>query len=180
MEALKKLAGLWPYAASAAALVGLALLVASLFGGDDGEKAKLPAALTPSDSSWQFGQASLTASSEFLAIADRAFGLAESRQSAREKDLARREAAKEAARRRAREEARRKFEEAKRRAREQYEAALERARRLREKRRAELEARKRELERRRRELERKRRIAPGEECKLPEVRREFDCRVGRL
>ena len=162
---------------SFAALVVLAA-VASGCGG--GAPAALVAPLGPAESSWVPGQASLSTLPGYRALLGRASALAQVREAARQRELARIEAAKRAALLRARKDAMRKYLEAKRRAERLYKEALRKA--ALERKRQEEKLRKARLERARklRELMKKLRVKPGEECRLPEVREQFDCKSGRL
>lgn len=168
-----------PVVMGVAFVVSLVVLVVNQIGGAGDSKQEVNKGLTPADSSWVPGQPSLLAESKYLPIAGRAQSLAKTRHSAFKADLLRREAEREAARKRLRDEAKRRFEEAKRRAEARYQAALRRAREQRARQQRELEARKRRLAALRAELEKKRRIDPGEECELPEVRRAFNCLPGK-
>jgi hypothetical protein len=131
-------------------------------------------------SSWIAGQASLTASPEFLAIAIRAQELAARRSAERKRELALLEAARLAAKKRAKAVQLRAYLEAKRRAEAAYRAALRRAARER----ARQLARLKELQRRQaallRKLNAKLRVPPGEECSDPVLRRHFRCHAGKL
>jgi hypothetical protein len=149
-------------------------------GFDGGEEGAQGASLTPPESSWVPGQPALGSYSEFATVFDRALGLAADRRRARERALARIQKAKEAARKKADAEARRRYLEAKRRAERLYRLALKRAAEAR--RRQEEKLRRLRAERRRAlaEREKKLRVAPGEECRLKNVRERFDCRTGRL
>ena len=165
-------------AVTALLLVALVALAGCGFGGD--EAAVQGASLTPPESSWVPGQPPLGAYQEFATVFDRALGLAADRRKAREKALERIQEAKEAARKRADAEARRKYLEAKRRAERLYKLALKRA--AEERRRQEEKLRRLREERRRAlaEREKKLRVPPGEECRLANVRERFDCKTGRL
>jgi hypothetical protein len=149
------------------------------FGGDE-SSAGPGAPLTPPESSWVPGQRALGAYPQFAAIFARAAQIAVERRESRELALERIERQKIAARNRADAEARRRYLEAKRRAERAYKRALAEAA---EKRRAQ-EARLRRIRERIARLnaarERKLRVNPGEECRLAEVRRRYDCRRGRL
>jgi len=148
-------------------------------GGDKGAVATTPA--TGGDqSTYAPGEASLASNSGYLAVAGRAQTYASGALRDYSAGITGIEAAKQAARKRAVEEARRRYEEAKRRAEEAYRRALAKARKQREAQRLAILRRKRAIERARREFERKLRINPGEECGLPEVRDTFKCLPGRL
>ena len=134
----------------------------------------------PPDSSWVPGQGSLTLAPAYLAIASRADAQGEQRHASYVRGLELIDARKRAAKRKAREDALRKYREALRRAREKYQEALRRAAEERARREAEALQRKREAEQRLRELLRKLRVDPGSECSIPEVSRQFDCVSGRL
>jgi hypothetical protein len=148
------------------------------FGGDDPPEPA--AALTPPESSWLPGQRALGAYPEFADVLGRAVELAKRRLKERELQLERLERQKLAARKRASDEARRRYLEAKRRAERAYKRALEEA--ARERREQELK-RKEALEKlaaARRKREEALRVDPGEECKFGNVRRRFRCERGRL
>ena len=163
-----------------ASLAAVALLgVAGCgFGGD--EEVVQGASLTPPESSWVPGQPPLGAYGEFAMVFDRALGLAADRRRARERALERIKRAREAARKRADAAARRRYLEAKRRAERLYRLALKRAAEERRRRAEELRRLKAERDRALAEREKKLRVAPGEECRLRNVRERFDCRTGRL
>jgi hypothetical protein len=147
--------------------------------GSDGSSVS-GAALTAPESSWLPGQKALGAYSEFAGIFERAVELAQRRRKRRELALEKIERAKVAARNKADAAARRRYLEAKRRAARAYRKALERA--AAERRRREAELRRLEAERARAlaEREKKLRVPPGDECRLDNVRRRFNCRTGRL
>jgi hypothetical protein len=184
----KKYPGLGPRLETAAPfLVLLGIIVAVVFGvsvlfggGGDENKGGTAFALQPANTSWVIGQESLASFPQYAALSQRAELIAADREGAYKRELEAIEEAKREARRRASEEARRKYEEAKRRAAALYREALRKAAEQRRKQALLLAKRKRELERLRREREKALRVNPGEECKLPEVRREFRCRPGRL
>ena len=161
-------------------LVALAVLAAVVAGCGDARQVAAPAPLGPADSSWTPGQASLATLSGYGALLGRASAIAQVREAARQHELARIEAAKRAARLKARKDALRKYLEAKRRAERLYKEALRKA--ALERKRQQEKLRKARLERARklRELMKKLRVKPGEECKLPEVREQFHCESGRL
>lgn len=174
-----RLRGALPWALTAALLVAFLVILGNAVIGGDGDEGPA-AALAPPESSWVPGQGSVVRSAAYLAIAGRATTLAELRLARRARELELIEARKEAAQKRKRDEALRRFREARRRALARFRAALRRAARLRAERQRELERLKRERARRLRELLEKLKVKPGEECRLPEVRREFDCLTGRL
>jgi DNA repair exonuclease SbcCD ATPase subunit len=168
-----------------AVTIGLAVLgcVAVLAGCGGTETAKLGSAqpvIRSLDSSWIPGQLSLSQLAAYQAISEPALKLAAERVQQRKRELALLEAQRIAAQKKARDDARRKYLEALRRAREQYRAALRKAARERARQLRLLAAAKRRLERLRREAERKRRVAPGEECRDPELRRVYHCGTGHL
>jgi hypothetical protein len=132
------------------------------------------------DSSWVTGQISMAELAAFQTISGPALKLAQERAQERKRELALLEARRIAARKRAQEEARRKYREALRRAREKYRLALKKAAEERRRRLAELRRKKAELERRRRELEEKLKVPVGEECRDPAQRRRYRCSTGRL
>ena len=162
--------------ASAAALACAVALGAGC--GGTSEHLQLP--LKPPDSSWAPGQGSLTLSPAYLAIAQRADLEGDRRAAAYQRMITLLEARKVAARRKARDDALRKYREARARALAKYRAALRKAQLERERQQRLLEARRREQERRLRELLKKLRVPAGQECQVPEVARQFDCVSGRL
>jgi hypothetical protein len=148
------------------------------FGGDG--TAVQGAALTPPESSWLPGQKALGAYPRFAAVFGRAAQLARKRLKERELALERIERRKIAARKRKDAEARRRYLEAKRRAERAYRRALAEADRKRREQERRIQRIKDRIARQKAARERKLRVYPGEECKLRNVRREFDCRRGRL
>ena len=145
-------------------------------GGDEGHRSQIRS----HDSSWVPGQISMAELAAFQAVGGPAYRLAEERAQQRKRELALLEARRIAARKKARDDAKRKYEEALRRAREKYrlalkKAAIERARQLRK-----IAREKARIERLRREAERRRRVAPGEECQDPAQRRRYRCSLGHL
>ena len=144
--------------------------------GDDGPAVRS----LPPDSSWQPGQGSLALAPAYLAIASRAEAQGERRLAGHLRRLELLDARKEAARKKERADALRRYRLARARALAKYRAALAKAERERERQRRLMEARRREAERRLRELLKKLRVPKGKECELPEVRRQFDCVSGRL
>ena len=164
------------------ALIAIILAGAALAGcGFGGETEAGPAAaLTPPESSWVPGQATLPEYPEFAGVFTRATDLAEKRDRARERALERIKRAKIAARKRADAEARRRYLEAKRRAEAAYRRALREAARKRREQQERLRRIKERIARLKAEREKKLRVYPGEECKLENVRKRFDCRRGRL
>ena len=130
------------------------------------------------ESSWLPGQASLLSVPAFRTIELRAEVLAQTRERARDLELARIEAARLAAARRAKEEALRKYREAKRRAELAYKAALRRAARLRKLEERRLAALRRKRARELAALRKKLQVKPGEECQIPEVAARFHCETG--
>jgi len=163
--------------AAVACFVALGAVAGCGFGDDSSGPA---AALTPPETSWLAGQDPLGAYREFAAVFGPAVELAERRLTRRELALERIEKAKIAARKRAEEEARRRYLEAKRRAERAYKRALREAARKRRELQERLRRKKDRLARKRRAYERKRRVEPGPECGLPGVRERFRCRVGKL
>jgi hypothetical protein len=157
----------------AAAVVCLAL--AGCGGGEDGPP---PPKLAP-ESSWVPGQGSLALSQAYLAIA----APAEEEGARRLAEHLRRveliDARKEAARKKAREDALRRYRLQRARALAKYRAALAKAEAERRKRERELARQRAEARRKWRELLRKLAVAKGKECDIPEVQREFDCISGR-
>jgi hypothetical protein len=173
---------LWPWvAAGTGAVLAIALAVALLGGGGDGGgRRQGGTTLTGAAGSWIPGQPSLVASAAYLAIANRAERMARQREAERQRLLALIEARRKAAEERKKDEARRRYEELKRRAEARYRAALRRAEALKRKRARELAAARRKRAEALRRLLAKLRVDPGEECKVPEVRRRFNCVRGRL
>jgi hypothetical protein len=163
--------------AAIACVVALSAVTGCGFGGDD---ASAPATALPPDTSWLAGQDPLGAYAEFAAVFDPAVELAERRLKRRELELERIEKAKIAARKKADEEARRRYLEAKRRAERAYKRALREAARRRREQQERLERIKERLARKRAAYERKRRVEVGPECRLPGVRERYRCRVGKL
>ena len=164
-------------------LLLLALLVATAAGcgggaasGDEGHRP----VIRSSDSSWVPGQLSLAELAAFQTISGPAFRLAQERAQQRKRELALLEARRIAARKKAREDAKRKYQEALRRAREKYRLALKKAAEERRRALARLAKEKERIARLRREAERRRRVVPGEECQDPDQRRRYRCSVGRL
>jgi hypothetical protein len=132
----------------------------------------------PAESSWQPGQGSLRLSPAYLAIASRAESQGDRRLAAHLRRLEMIDARKEAARRKEREDALRRYRLARARALAKYRAALAKAERERKRQLALMEKRHREAEARRRAMLEKLRVPAGKECELPEVRRLFDCSSG--
>lgn len=158
---------------------GLLLLAGCGFGGDDGSGVP-GAALTPPESSWLPGQPALGSYPPFAAVLGRAVAVARRQREKRELALERIERQKAAARKRASDEARRRYLEAKRRAERAYKRALKEAARKRREQEERIRRIKEEIARKRREREKKLRVNPGEECKLQNVRERFRCKRGRL
>jgi hypothetical protein len=138
------------------------------------------AVLRPIDSSWVEGQASLAASPGFLSIATRAQTLGDKRLAERQRELALLEAARVAAKKRAREDQLRAYLEAKRRAQAAYRAALRRAAIARQRALAKLHRLQRERTEALRKLNEKLRVPAGEECADQIVRKHIKCRAGKL
>ena len=159
-----------------AAGVACAALAGCASGGDGGPAVRA----LPPDSSWQPGQGSLALAPAYLAIASRAEAQGERRLAGHLRRLELLDARKEAARKKERADALRRYRLARARALARYRVALARAERERERQRRLMEARRREAARRLRELLEKLRVPKGRECDLPEVRRQFDCVSGRL
>ena len=144
-------------------------------GGDEG-----PAPPTlPQESSWAPGQGSLALSQAYLAIATRAYEQGDQRLAEHLRRIELIDARKEAARKKAREDALRRYREQRRRALEKYRRALAKAEAERRKREAELARQRAEARRKWRALLKKLAVAKGKECDIPEVQREFDCLSGR-
>jgi vacuolar-type H+-ATPase subunit I/STV1 len=147
--------------------------------GDDGTDVP-GAALTPPESAWLPGQKPLTAYPKFARVLDRSAKLAEKLLKQRELALERIEQRKIADRKRADAAARRRYLEAKRRAERAYRRALAEAARKRRAQQRKIAEAKRKIAAAKRRRERALRVDPGEECKLPQVRKRFECRRGRL
>lgn len=165
--------------ASRAATLALVLGGTALTGcGADTTQNAVPLTIINTGSSWVPGQPSLMTFAQYAKIAERSAALAELRLARRELELTRIEAAHKAAERRAKAEALRRYREAKRAAEAAYKKALREAarqRRIQARRLAAARAkRRRELEALRKKLQ----VKPGEECKLPEVAKYFQCRKG--
>jgi hypothetical protein len=156
------------------------LLVALALAGCGGAEEADLALVQPTDGSWIRGQAALSESAAFLAIASRAQLLADRRAADRERLIVLIRARKEARDKRRREAAMRRYRRAKRLADIRYEALIREA----DARRARLEAERRralrQARRERRELLEKLKVEPGSECSIPEIRAQFDCVSGRL
>jgi hypothetical protein len=164
-----------------ALIVGLVFLGGKLFGGDDDEEGGAAvAALGPPESSWLPGQPGLIDNGTFFELYSSAATLARARVKERDRRLREIEKKKREARERADAEAKRRYEAAKRRAKRLYELALKRAAEARRRQAEKLaEARRRHREALRRREEQLK-VRPGEECRFKNVRRQFDCRTGRL
>lgn len=160
---------------AALALAGTALAGC---GGTPAVHQPAPLALINTESSWIPGEPPLSSFDAYRALAARAATEAEVRLRARELELARIEAARLAAERRAKAEILRQYEEAKRRAEQAYRRALREAARERRLQARRLAALKRKRERELAALRRKLQVKPGQECKLPEVAIHFICRKG--
>ena len=157
--------------------VGLIVLVAmALFGGSDApEEEKALGTIRNAESSWVEGQTSLVAYDQFGILASRANVLGEDMQAAYVTGQSDLDKARILARKRARERARQRYLEARRRAKREYEAALRRAK---EERKRKLAEQKRKIAERLRRLREKHKVEPGEECSIPEVRRDYNCQTG--
>lgn len=162
-----------------AALASLAMLAALAGCGGAGE-GPAAAGLKPSESSWVPGQPSLATFQAWAAITGRAAGLAEVREEARLRLLAAIEKARREARKHASDAARRAYLLARARAIAKYKAALRKAAREQREREERLRKRLELLEKLRRAREERLKVKPGEECELPEIKREFECLAGRL
>ncbi len=162
----------------AAGLVAMSLAVAGCGSADD-RGGSQRAVVRSADSSWVPGQISMAELAAFQTISGPALALAQERAQQRKRELALLEARRIAARKKAREDAQRKYREALRRAREKYRLALKKAAEERKKA-LEKQARlKREYDRKRREAEEKRKVKPGEECADPSVRSRYRCSTGK-
>lgn len=157
-------------------VVVLACLALAGCAGDD--EGPAPPELPP-ESSWVPGQGSLSLSPAYLAIATPAEEQGEHRLAAHLRRIELIDARKEAARKKARDEALRRYREQRRRALEKYRRALAKAEAERRERERELARQRAEARRKWQELLRKLAVAKGEECDIPEVQREFDCLSGR-
>jgi hypothetical protein len=165
--------------ATVAALCALAVGAAGCGSGKDRTAAQRPVVRSV-DSSWIPGQISMAELAAFQTISGPALKFAQERAQQRKRELALLEAQRIAARKKARDDARRKYQEALRRAREKYRLALKKAAEERRRKLAELRRKKAEIERRRRELEEKLKVRPGEECQDAQARRRYRCSTGRL
>jgi hypothetical protein len=132
----------------------------------------------PAESSWQPGQGSLRLSAAYLAIASRAEEQGDRRLADHLRRVRLIDARKEAARRKERADALRRYRLARARALAKYRAALAKAERERKRQLALAAKRRREAEARRRALLEKLRVPAGKECSIPEVARLFDCHSG--
>ena len=162
--------------AALGAIVVVALVVAGCGGGGSSG----PVIMRSTESSWIQGQPPLTDFPAYLAVALRADHLGSIRFAGRQRELALIEAARIAAKKRAKAAALRAYREAVRRAQARYRAALRKAaieRKKQLKRLAELRRRRAELLRK---LRKKLRVPPGEECSNPQLRRLFHCHAGQL
>ena len=164
--------------ATIGASLAFGLIAGCGFGGD--ESAAPGAALTPPESSWLPGQKTLADYARFASVLDRAAALAADRWKQRELALERIEREKLEAKKRDESEARRRYLEAKRRAERLYAKALREAARKRREQEERLRRIKERIAEARRKREEKLKVPPGEECKLPNVRKRFNCRTGRL
>ena len=158
-----------------AVAVVVCVAVAGCGGGDEGPA---PPKL-PQESSWAPGQGSLALSQAYLAITTRAYEQGDQRLAEHLRRIELIDARKEAARKKAREDALRRYREQRRRALEKYRRALAKAEAERRKREAELARQRAEARRKWRALLKKLAVAKGKECDIPEVQREFDCISGR-
>lgn len=163
----------------AAGLVATSLAVAGCGSDDDRGGSQRPIVRSV-DSSWIPGQISMAELAAFQTVSGPALALAQERAQQRKRELALLEARRIAARKKAREDAQRKYQEALRRAREKYRLALKKAAEERRRKLAELAKRKAEIEKRRRAIEEKLKVPPGEECSDPRLRTRYRCSTGRL
>ena len=163
-----------------AGLLALSLAAAGCGGaGEDGAGSHRPVVRSV-DSSWIPGQISMAELAAFQTISGPALALAQERAQQRKRELALLEARRIAARKKARDDAKRKYQEALRRAREKYRLALKKAAEERRRKLAQLAKEKARIERLRRAAEEKRKVVPGEECRDPTNRRRYKCSVGKL
>ena len=163
-----------------AGLLALSFAVAGCGAGEAGGEGSHRPVVRSVDSSWVPGQISMAELAAFQTISGPALALAQERAQERKRELALLEARRIAARKKAQEDAKRKYREALRRAREKYRLALKKAAEERRRKLAELRRKKAEIERRRRAIEEKLKVQPGEECRDPQLRRRYKCSVGRL
>jgi hypothetical protein len=164
---------------SAAGLAAILLLAAVVAGCGSANSSSL-ASLRDTTNSWIPGTPSLIELPGFRTIEVRASLLAAQRESARKRLLAQLAAARIAAQKRARDEARRRYEEARRKALIAYKAALAKAAKQRAEALAKLRKQQALRAKQLRELEAKLRVPVGDECKQKDVRNSYKCRVGRL
>jgi len=179
-----------PWGAGIAATAAIVLVVIGLFsllGSVFSSGSTRTTHVVSLDSSWVPGQGSLADAPAFSLLMGRSVSIAQRFESDRIALLAELERRKKVAAARARKAALDAYKRAlalakKRRAEAlaRYHAqlkanALKRARQL-----AELRRKKAEYQRKLDEYNRLLRVAPGEECSLPEVRRFFNCHVGKL
>jgi hypothetical protein len=157
-----------------------ALVVALGVAGCASSGTSAPGILRNVDSSWIEGQASLASAPDFLSIASRAETLAAQRLAARKRELALLEAARVAAKKKAKADALRAYLEAKRRAEAAYRAAVRRAAIERQRQLRRLAALRRKIAAEQRKLNARLRVPPGEECSDPILRQRYHCRAGKL
>ena len=157
----------------------VALTCAAAGCGNEGSR-PASAPVGQSESSWIPGQPALSSLPDYAGLLSRAGAAGDKRAAERAAELRRIEAEKRAARLRARREALRKYLEAKRRAELLRREALRMTAHARELQRERLRQAQIERARRLRELLKKLRVEPGEECGLPDVEEQFECRAGRL
>jgi len=166
-----------------AVLLALAAPVAAGCGSgaeDAGAEGERRPVIRSTDSSWIPGQISMAELAAFQTISGPALKFAQERAQQRKRELALLEARRIAARKKARDDARRKYQEALRLAREKYRLALKRAARQRALALARQRRLKAKYDRMRREMEEKLKVPPGEECRDPRLRARYKCSTGRL
>jgi hypothetical protein len=159
-------------------LLAAVLACVALGGCGEADEGPAPPKLPP-ESSWVPGQGSLALSQAYLAIATPAEEQGERRLAEHLRRIELIDARKEAARKKEREDALRRYREQRRRALEKYRRALAKAEAERRRRERELARQRAEARRKWQELLRKLAVPKGKECEIPEVQREFDCLSGR-
>lgn len=160
------------------ALFALAIGIAGCGGGEEGSAYQRPV-VRSLDSSWVPGQISMAELAAYQTISQPALEAAKARAQQRRRELALLEARRIAARKKAREDARRRYLEALRRAREKHRLALKRAAEARRRALERLRREKERIARLRREAEEKRKVLPGEECRDPRLRQRYHCSTGK-
>lgn len=168
----------------------LAVIVISGLGGGGGESAEAEAeaqvepeveglaTVGVTRTSWADGQGSLVARGPFATLHDRAVALARTRVRERERLLASLLEDRQKATGEVDKAALRAYRRAKRQAEREYQQALAAAEAERRRQERELAREKRKAEKELEEFREENKIPPGEECSIPEVRKQFDCETG--